>query len=363
MKIIEHWTKIPENMAFTAIDSKYKNGFFMDIETTGFTAKYNFIYLIGCGFIKNNLFCTQQYIIENQSEEVELLHSFNKLLHQFDSIITFNGTRFDLPFLIERGNFHNITITFLSIHHLDLFSSLKPYKKILQLSSLKQKNIEIFLEIERKDAYNGGELIPVYLRYEHTHQVADEQLLLLHNYEDVMGMVDLLPTLAYKQLNLLSSASSKQITYETLPALDNFQQSYVILTFTMPYSFAIPIHYRVNKTVIWATKYMLKFMIPITDGPMKLFYSDYKNYVYLSQEKYAIHKSVGQYVDPEYRQPAKASTCYSLVDGPFIPSYGYTKLQFFGENYKTRESYIQLSELNNPIFSLDEYLSCLVKAI
>ena len=55
---------------------------------------------------------------------------------------------------------------------------------------------------------------------------------------------------------------------------------------------------------------ILTIKVPIIDNELKYFYSDYKNYYYLPAEDTAIHKSVGTYVNKDYRQPAKSYNCY-----------------------------------------------------
>ena len=52
---------------------------------------------------------------------------------------------------------------------------------------------------------------------------------------------------------------------------------------------------------------------------LKHFYKDYHNYYYLPKEDRAIHKSVGCYVERQYRRTAKASTCYVKKEGIFLP--------------------------------------------
>jgi hypothetical protein len=84
---------------------------------------------------------------------------------------------------------------------------------------------------------------------------------------------------------------------------------------------------------------------------LKYFYPDYKNYYYLPNEDYAIHKSVGQYVDKEHRQTAKASNCYIKKEGIFIPLPSHidsseNKFNTFKTEYTNKSIY---TELNNSI--------------
>ena len=65
------------------------------------------------------------------------------------------------------------------------------------LENLKQKSIEQFLGIAREDKYNGGQLIEVYGEYLQTHSELLKHLLILHNEDDLKGMPQILPILAY----------------------------------------------------------------------------------------------------------------------------------------------------------------------
>ena len=72
-----------------------------------------------------------------------------------------------------------------------------PQKIFLGLKNCKQKTVEQFLKLKRDDIYDGGQLIQVYKHYVRTNDDSALDALLLHNYEDVLGMIDLLPILSY----------------------------------------------------------------------------------------------------------------------------------------------------------------------
>ena len=66
-----------------------------------------------------------------------------------------------------------------------------------------------------------------------------------------------------------------------------------------------------------------------------------KDYYYLPKEDMAIHKSVAQFVDKEYRKQAKANTCYTKKTGLFIPRFGETLNPIFKIDYKDPVNYIE----------------------
>ena len=86
------------------IPSSIKNrALFLDIETTGFSAAKARLYLIGTAYVQDHVLVTEQFFAETGSpdEEAALIYEFDSLAAQFDTIVTFYGSRFDLPFLKE----------------------------------------------------------------------------------------------------------------------------------------------------------------------------------------------------------------------------------------------------------------------
>lgn len=63
----------------------------------------------------------------------------------------------------------------------------------------------------------------------------------------------------------------------------------------------------------------LSIEVPLWEGTLYHFFADYKNYYYLPKEDMAVHKSVGCFVEPAYRQKATAANCYIKKDGRFLP--------------------------------------------
>jgi hypothetical protein len=88
----------------------------------------------------------------------------------------------------------------------------------------------------------------------------------------------------------------------------------------------------------------LTVRIPLYLGDFFHFYEDYKNYYYLPKEDMAIHKSVGSYVDREYRRQATASTCYTKKNGCFfpLPAAFDEPIPLFRENFKSRRMFMDV---------------------
>ncbi|MEG0963048.1 MAG: ribonuclease H-like domain-containing protein, partial [Lachnospiraceae bacterium] len=173
---------------------------FFDIETTGFSPKHTNVYLIGCAVRKQKLMCITQFFSESLEDEKPLLLSFSQLVSQYNTLITFNGMGFDIPYLNGRYEHYMLPSPFHNFTYLDIFKSISPYKHVLKLVNLKQKTLEQFLGLSRNDLYSGGDLINIYLDYVKSPNSSALLLLKLHNFEDVTGMQELLPILSFVQL-------------------------------------------------------------------------------------------------------------------------------------------------------------------
>ena len=137
-----------------------------------------------------------------------------------------------------------LNYSFGNITHIDIYKEISPYKKLFRLKNFKQKSIERFLGINRDDTEDGGSLIPIYQSYIgkrkieklkgfNMPEVEDKSLLestelldilLLHNEDDLKGLVMISPILAYidifkKPISIIGS------TIEDNKLLINFQLS------------------------------------------------------------------------------------------------------------------------------------------
>lgn len=334
---------------------------FFDIETTGFSPKTSSIYLIGCLHRKGNELIIEQFFAESKEEETEILEKFTDSLNNYKTIISFNGLGFDLPFIkakcdtygivqhinnrseTDTSSSTNILSFFDAFEYLDIFKEVSRIKPLLQLTNYKQKTIEQFLDIQRDDKYSGGELISVYEKYVKTHDPHAEELLLLHNFDDVVGMVDLLPILTYKEIlngayTILSAETSSYVSYE------GHEQYEVIITLKNNFSVPKRVSAQHRDYYITMNNDTTKIRIPVFEGELKYFYPNYKDHFYLPAEDMAIHKSVAAFVDKEYRQKAKASNCYTRKTGCFLPQYDTIINPVFKKEYKDKCTYFEMTE-------------------
>lgn len=295
---------------------------FFDIETTGLSPLTSSFYLIGCLYPVDSVWHLRQWFCESMEDELPVLHDFFSFLMEFEVLIHFNGDTFDIPYLTQCAIHYGLTPAFDRLQSVDLLRKIRPYKKLLHLTSLRQISLEHFLHIVRDDRYNGGELISVYQHYLQTHDETLRQLLLLHNHDDLTGMSQLLPLLSYEQLfssPTLSHCQCRAVSEQCVCIC-------AIASLSLPNFFSSQTEWG----DIAIDGQTVTFQITPFCGELKHFYSDYKNYYYLPMEDMAIHQKVAQFVDSHHKKKATASTAYSRQTGLFLP---------LGSNYKAFSEY------------------------
>ncbi len=280
---------------------------FFDIETTGFSATTSTLYLIGVGVVCNSEYEITQFFADSQLDEKEVLSSFFEFLedHAIKELISFNGLGFDVPYVNNRCMYLGLNYDLSNYSHLDIYKIIVPQKKSLGLYNCRQKTVEQFLKLKRDDVYDGGQLIQVYKHYTRTLEEDALDALLLHNYEDVLGMLDLLPILSYS-FNLNCD------NYELISVCSH--DSSIQLSIYVPYLMPKRIELSYGDYHACLYNNLIVADIMLNDNQIKMYYEDYKNYYYLGEEDVAIHKSLAQYVDKSHREKATALNCYSKIN-------------------------------------------------
>lgn len=320
---------------------------FFDIETTGLSPKISNLYLIGCLYVKDKTLHLIQWFADDYHSEELILREFFKLLESFKLLAHYNGSGFDIPYLQNKCEKYHLSYTFGGINSLDIYKKITGLKPILALPNLKQKTIESFLGLSRKDPYDGKELISIYSDYMQNKILSkpfETQLdsLLLHNKEDVFGLFHSIKMLSY--LDLFDGTFSIEKT-----RLENNQfHIQLSLQQELPHSFTFK-----NETFfLSANEKIANITISILKDSLKFFYDNYKEYYYLPEEDTAIHKSVATYVDKKYRQKAKANNCYIRKSGLFLPEYKKTITPAFKKDYHAKIYYFELTENIQSNYSL-----------
>ncbi|MDE6418963.1 MAG: ribonuclease H-like domain-containing protein [Lachnospiraceae bacterium] len=316
---------------------------FLDIETTGFAARSSSLYLIGCIYYRRDRFYLIQWFAEQPSEERAVLEAFFTFAASYRYLVHFNGNHFDIPYIEQKCAQYELPFGFEGFQGTDLYVRISPLKHFLKLPNCKQKTIETYLGINREDTLSGGELISVYLDYVKAPTEEAYHAMLLHNAEDIQGMVRLLPILSYVRL-YQEGVRVVKVNANYYRDFHNVGRAELIMKLALPAPLPISVSNYAKGCFFSALEHNASLKVPLIDGELKYFYSNYRDYYYLPAEDTALHKSVSSFVDPEYRVAATAATCYTRKKSEYVPEWAPLFKPVFKSSYNAPDSYIELTD-------------------
>ena len=190
--------------AFPGILRPYFDGLrvgVFDIETTGLSPECSAFILGGIGRsvsggFPEGPFRVEQFFAESRHEEEHALERCLAALSGLDAVVTYNGTRFDLPFIRYRAAQYGLDAVYDLPHNLDLYRILNKFSDLRKiLPNLKQKTVENFFGLwsDRSDRIDGGESVELYERWEIRREPEVLDKILLHNGDDVLQLARLIP--------------------------------------------------------------------------------------------------------------------------------------------------------------------------
>jgi uncharacterized protein YprB with RNaseH-like and TPR domain len=326
---------------------------FLDIETTGFAAKTSCLYLIGCAYYLDGNWHTIQWLAEDMLQESAIISAFLHFSVTFKYLIHFNGSNFDLPFMRQKCVQWGLSYDFGHFRGIDLYKAISPYKFFLKLPNCKQKTLEQFLGVGHNDVFTGVEQINIYQEYCRNPSEYMEKALFMYNANDLKGMLDILPMLAYYDLlNEKIKAKKVQANYYRDFADNKRKELLMHLSFETP--LPKPISSSVNHCYFRGEGMEGSLRVPIYEEEMKYFYSNYKDYYYLPTEDVALHKSVASFVDREHRIRATAASCYTRKYSSYLPQWDYLMEPLYRRDYKSGDIFFELTDelkKNRPAFN------------
>lgn len=326
---------------------------FIDIETTGLTAERSQLYLIGCAFYIDGNWQIKQWFAQSPEEEPELLKAFFSFAQNYSYLMHYNGNNFDLPYLAQKIDQYDLPYGFDQFDGIDIYRRIYPYKNFLKLPNCKQKTIEYFLNISREDTFSGGELINLYNDYITSHDYNLYHALLLHNTDDIKGMLEILPVLSYYDLfNCNIKARKVQANYYN--DIHGIPRKELLMKIVFASPLPIPISAMAKGCHFKGEGHEGTLIIPIYEEEMKYYYANYKDYYYLPTEDAAMHKSIASFVDKDYRKQATAATCYTRKFSSYLPQWDILVEPFFKREYKTKDLFFELTDeikKNRQLFS------------
>lgn len=362
----------------TTFNKSRTNTIFFDIETTGLSSKNSMIYLLGYIVFNGENWELNQLFCEKAEDEIALILTFNKVLKGVNvlNLVHYNGDSFDIPFLKKRAAILNLSIEkeFLvekSFESMDLYKIVRSLKSKLPLESLKQKDLEKYLSYNREDQFSGKDLIKLFKEYIAFKEDNKKELILLHNHDDLMGMLHILPILSLSYINkltknvsyldeLLNSPLNKEakLSFDNLESKDN--NTYISLSFKLELALFKEFHYKDDYLDFSIGNENVSIRLKVLNTSLKHFYKNYKDYFFIPNENKAIHKSVANYIDKDYRIKATKENCYICHNSSFIPAFKeFDNINIFKEAYDKKDIFMELKDINT--IKKAAYLSELIK--
>lgn len=356
MEIIERTIELDEYLKNQFSD----NTFFFDIETLGLSPQNCPVYLIGVMDKKEGPVRIRLFFANSRRDEEELLLTFYEYTRDFDTLITFNGDTFDIPFVTKRSEDYGIPMDFSVLERIDLYKKFKKYKKLFNLERCSQKSFESFLGISREDQYDGGRLINVYYEYELSHDNYLKNLLILHNFEDVEGMASL------NSLNAYLNIGKGEFTINSISL--SLERINFIATLDTP----VPKDLEVSSENyhVHVSHYSLTGSLSLKEDTMKLFHKNISDYVYVPAEDIIIPKALATTMPKNSIEKATRENCYTKLTSKFflLPGDNKFKSYFNIDNkvifrlyYSDKSKYLEIkespdsSELSDLINSIIRY--------
>lgn len=317
---------------------------FLDIETTGFTSRTSYLYMIGCAYYQAGKWRTIQWMADDYSQEGDILTAFFDFARDYRYLVHFNGNNFDLPFITQKCAQLKLPFSFDGFQGIDIYRRISPYKFFLKLPNCKQKTLEQYLGIARTDVFSGGELIGLYHDYVKTPSEFTEKALFLHNADDLKGMLEVLPILAYYDLFNENCVKARKVQANYYKDVSGAQRKELLITLQIPTSLPRLVTASAVNCYFRGEGESATLKVPIYEEELKYFYSNYKDYYYLPTEDVALHKSVAGFVDKEHRLQASAANCYTRKFSCYLPQWEILFTPFFKRDYKSKELFFELTD-------------------
>ena len=168
----------------------------LDIEATGLDPRTAKVVIMGLLTETDSGVKVTQFLAENHYEEDKVLMATMEFLrdNKIDYLITFNGLRYDIPFINKRLEMLNFEER-INLYDFDLYRFLRKCSILPnKMDSLRQAAVEDYFGIgtDRKDTITGKENIALFNEYSISGNSTVEKIILTHNREDVLQLYKLM---------------------------------------------------------------------------------------------------------------------------------------------------------------------------
>ena len=333
--------------ALSALSVPTEEIFFFDIETTGLSPRVSSLYLIGVCYFDGESAHLAQWFADDYISEKEILFSFLEFTERFSTCIHYNGSTFDIPYLQKKYDAYKLPSPFEGKESLDIYREVRKKKDLFQTPDFRLSTVEKLLGFQREDNFSGKDCIRLYTEFMQKKYFRDKKagelknFLLHHNRDDLIGTALCSRFLLYSR-------------YQPVHPRCHIENDMLVITDDTAVPLPFAGEYKRENQWIRFTPDTIVIKVPLYQGTLFHFYPDYKNYFYLPKEDMAVHKSVGIYVDSEFREKATASNCYLKKTGVFLPlpkGFSCGDFPLFQESKKSRRLYLYWE---NSSFTLKE---------
>lgn len=164
----------------------------LDTETTGLAGGTGtYVFLVGVGTVEDGEFVVTQYFLRDLGGESAMLQALSERLRHFDALVTFNGTRFDLPLLQTRFLLSRLRAAFEPASHLDLMTLARRlwYRRLggYSMALLEQ----MVLKVDRFVDVAGWMIPSLYVQYLSTGDLDLLEPVFAHNAADLLSLLSL----------------------------------------------------------------------------------------------------------------------------------------------------------------------------
>jgi uncharacterized protein YprB with RNaseH-like and TPR domain len=167
-----------------------RNVLFLDIETAGLSAN-TYVFLIGLMYWADGRFVSDQVFARDYTEEEGMLRHVRATMERFDTVVTYNGASFDLPFIRTRMSVHRVPDV-APVESVDLLhAARRVYKPVLPNCRL--VTVEQHLRGAARVDDIPSRFIPrAYHEFVHTRDARLMRNVVYHNRMDVFTMAVIL---------------------------------------------------------------------------------------------------------------------------------------------------------------------------
>ncbi|OON96263.1 MAG: hypothetical protein ATN36_06075 [Epulopiscium sp. Nele67-Bin005] len=279
----------------------------LDIETTGLIPTTSEMVAFGVAIIEQNKTTIFQAIVEDKDEEEQLLKQLLIILEPCQILFSYNGSRFDIPYLKGRLSYHklefNEKIKLIDIKNISFINFWIKNK-------FTRANIEDELNFSRELTITGKELakiIKIYIQKNFSKEGVYFEVILGHNLEEVKSCIVMFEYLqmvqGLKWKNFLECKRSEQA---------------LVLKFKGQNS---ELKFERNGIKFIACGQTIEVIIPVEYLELKKFLEPHKDYFYIEEFNQIIHKSLANFIPSSQKKRVKKEACFITQTNFFIRVY------------------------------------------